>query len=240
MSRKSDVEAILEATTIQHEEIKTKYKDALRNKSLDLRVPVKNIMENLRSSLDYMAHDIYEVCCKPTCSALGKSDPRYIYFPYGKSEQDFKSRISSVLPGLQSQSSDLYDLLISIQPFRCNDTWLYDLCSVLNENKHDRLVPQERKETETYSVKGKHGSVTILRKPGNRVTSKPGAGKIFGVPSQFLGNTIATDSHGDLKHVITRWISFSFEGTDINVLDLLDKSITGIQKFAVELYHHIS
>ena len=240
MSRKNDVDAILKAASEQHKEIKTKYDDALRNKSMDLRIPVKNLMENLRSSLDYTAHDIYEVCCKPRRSASGQPDPKIIYFPYAKTDQDFRSRVGAVMPGLQSQSVAVYDLLLSIQPFKCNDTWLYDLCSVLNENKHKRLVPQERKVTETYSVKGPNVSVTIRREPGSSVTSKPGAVKIIGVPAQFTGDAIETDPRGGLDHVITRWVSFIFEGTNINVLGLLNKSVTAIQTFVDELYKNIS
>ncbi len=239
MSRRNDVEAILKAVKDQHEDLKSKYDEALKNKSLDLRVQVKNMMENLRSALDYMAHDIYESFCKSIRLAAGKPDPCNIYFPYAKSEQDFNSRINSTLPGLQSQSSVVFNLLHSIQPFKCNNTWLYDLCSVLNKNKHERLVPQERKETETYSVKGDHGSVSINRRQGCSVTSKPGAVKIFGVPAQFMGDTISTDPHGGLTHEITRWISFTFEGTNINVLGLLNKSVEGINNFANNLYQYI-
>ena len=240
MSRKNDVAAILKAASEQLNEVKAKYDDALRNKSMDLRIPVKNLMENLKSSLDYMAHDIYEACCRPGRSASGQPDPKNIYFPYAKTEQDFRSRVCALLPGLQSQAAVVYDLLLSIQPFKCNDTWLYDLCSVLNENKHERLVPQERKETETYSVKGQHGSVTIRRGPRSSVTSKPGAVKIFGVPAQFMEDAIATDARGGLEHVITRWVSFVFEGTNINVVDLLNKSVANIPEFAHELYTNIS
>lgn len=238
MSRRDDVDAILEAAAKQLNEVKAKYDEALRDKSMDLRVPVKNLMENLRSSLDYMAHDIYDICCKPSLIATEQPYPRKIYFPYAKSEQDFKSRIDAVLPGLQAQSNAVYDLLLSVQPFECNDTWLHDLCKVLNENKHDRLVPQERKETRTYSVEGQNGSVTITS-PGASVTSKPGAIKIFGVPAQFMGDAITTDPCGGLEHVITRWVSFTFEGTGVHVLDLLNKSVAAIRSFRDELYKHI-
>ena len=240
MSRKNDVATILKAASEQHKEIKAKYDEALRNKSMDLRIPVKNLMENLRSSLDYMAHDIYEACCKSSLSASAQPDPKNIYFPYAKTEQDFRSRVGAVLPGLQSQSVAVYELLLSIQPFKCKDTWLYDLCSVLNENKHERLVAQERKETETYSVMGQHGSVTIRRGPRSSVTSKPGAIKVFGVPAQFMGDTIASDPRGGLEHLITRWVSFMFEGTNINVLGLLNKSVATIQEFVDELYKNLS
>jgi hypothetical protein len=239
MSRKNDVDAILKAASDQHEEVKTKYDEALRNKSMDLRIPVKNLMENLRSALDYIAHDIYDTYCKPSRQAAGQPDPRNIYFPYAKSEKDFRAGMGASLPGLESQTSEVYDLLRSIQPFECNDSWLHDLCSVLNEKKHDRLVPQERKETKTHSVKGQHGSVSIRTGSGSSVTSKPGAIKIFGVPAQFTGDAITTDPRGGLEHLITRWVSFSFEGTGVNVLGLLNTSVAAISNFRDELYKYI-
>ena len=91
MNRKSDVDAILIAATQQHSTVRQDYERALRDKSLDLRVPVKNLMENLRSALDYMAHDIYESCCQSARTASGQPDPKIIYFPYGKTEADFKA-----------------------------------------------------------------------------------------------------------------------------------------------------
>ena len=54
MNRKNDTVVILDAAIEQHKQVLASYERALLNKSLDLRVPVKNAMENLRSALDYM------------------------------------------------------------------------------------------------------------------------------------------------------------------------------------------
>jgi len=240
MNRKSDVGAILIAATQQYDTVRQDYERALRDKSLDLRVPLKNLMENLRSALDYMAHDIYESCCQSTRTASGQPDPKSIYFPYGKTEADFKAGLGSSLPGLATNAPDVYKILISIQPFICGDTWLCDLCVILNEKKHDRLKAQERSESETYTVESQHGSVTIpVNNPNKKATSLPGAVKIFGVPAEFREDGIHTAPSDTLKHKRTRWVAFIFEGTNVNVINLLDKATAGIENLAEELYQRI-
>lgn len=166
MNRKSDVNTLVAAAKEQYETVRKEYDRALREQSLDLRVPVKHLMGDLRSLLDYMAHDIYEACCQSYRAAAGKSDPRNIYFQYALTESDFQSGIGRSLPDLASNNRCVYELITSIQPFQCNDTWLYDLCSILNEKKHDKLKAQGRSETERYTVESEYGSVsTIVNNP---------------------------------------------------------------------------
>jgi len=240
MNRKNDVDAILVAAIQQHSTVRQDYERTLRDKSLDLRVPVKNLMENLRSALDYMAHDIYESCCQSARTASGQPDPRNIYFPYGKTEADFKAVVGSSLPDLATFAPDIYKILLSIQPFVCGDTWLCDLCIILNEKKHDHLKAQERSESKTYTVESQHGSVTIpVNNPNIKVTSMPGAVKIFGVPAEFREDGIHTAPSNVLKHKLTKWVAFIFEGTNVNVINLLDKATVGIKNLAEELYQKI-
>ncbi len=237
MNRKKDTKVILDAAFEQHKQIAAGYESALRNKSLDLRVPVKNAMENLRSVLDYMAHDIYEACCQPKRAANGLPDPKNMYFPYGRTEHDFKSGVGSSLPGLDTASPPVYKLLVSSQPFTCGDDWLYQLCSILNEEKHDRLTEQVRTETQTHTVQGRQGNVTIpVKNPNAKVVSKPGAVKIFGVPAEFREDGIYTAPSPDLKHIRTIWVGFTFAGTDVNIIGLLNKAVTGVKEFSDELY----
>ncbi|GAI33225.1 unnamed protein product, partial [marine sediment metagenome] len=112
----------------------------------------------------------------------------------------------------------------------------YDLCVINNENKHDKLTPQTREETETYTVRGPHGSVSVIvNNPNVRVTSKPGAVKIFEVPAQFTPEEIKTAPSG-LKHERTIWVSFVFEDTNIDVLNLLNKAVPDIETLATSIY----
>jgi len=240
MNRKSDVGAILSAANEQYISVRQGYERALRDKSLDLRVPVKNLMENLRSALDYMAHDIYESYCHSTQVASGRTDPTKIYFPYGQTEANFKASVGSSLPGLAGNAQDVYKMLLSIQPFFCGDSWLYDLCEILNENKHNRLKAQERSESESYTIESQQGSVTIpVNNPNIKVTSLPGEVKVFGVPAEFRGDGIRTAPLDTLKHRHTKWVAFTFVGTNVNVINLLDKATAGINKIAEELYQKI-
>lgn len=240
MNRRSDTDAILTAATQQYESIRREYERALHDKSLDLRVPVKNLMENLRSALDYMARDIYEACCQAPRATSGRPDPRNVYFPYGRTEADFKSAAGSSLPGLSIHAPVVYNLLLSIQPFRCGDNWLYDLCSILNEKKHDRLKAQVRSESETHTVESQFGSVTIpVHSPNVEISSLPGAVKIFGIPAQLTHDGIRTAPSDQLKHKRTKWIAFTFVDTNVNVIGLLHKAVVGVKEFAEQIYRHI-
>lgn len=240
MSRRADTTAIIAAARKQYEAILKDYDRALQDHRLDLRIPVKNLMENLRSALDYMAHDIYDGCCKSFRAATGKSDPRNIYFPYGRTDQDFRAGLGSSLPDLQTQNLGVYQLVESIQPFRSKDSWLYDLCSILNENKHDKLTAQVLSENETYTVKSEFGSVSIpVNNPNIQVTSMPGAVQIFGVPAQFTSEGIKTAPSDRLTHRREKWVAFTFEGSNVNVIGMLDKAVAGISDFANRLYRLI-
>ena len=224
MSRKDDVKTIIAAAKSQYENIRKDYNRALRDESLDLRVPVKNLMENLRSSLDYMAHDIYESCCRTSRIVAGKPDLRRIYFPYSQNATKFISSVGRSLPDLAILNPDVYDLISSIQPFRCNDAWLYYLCSIINEKKHDKLKAQVRSETEIYTVESKNGSVSIpVKNPNVKISSMRGSVKIFGVPADFTSDGIRTAHSDSLTHKRIKWVAFTFEGTDVNVIELLEK-----------------
>jgi len=236
MKRYNDVFLLIQESKKQFDEVKKLYDKSLEDKSLDIRINVKNLMENLRSILDYTARDIYEDVCRNHRQKLGKTDPRNIYFPYGRKENDFKSGIGSNLPDINNLSPSIYSAIKSIQPFVSNNSWLCDLCEINNTNKHDKLTPQIRNEIETYTVKGPNVEVSIIsNNPNVKVTSQPGAVKIDGVPTQFTHEGIKTEqSH--LQHRKDVWVSFVFEGTNINVLNLLNNTVPGIEALVISIY----
>lgn len=239
MKRYGDVISLIQESRDQFTEVEALYDRALRDKSLDIRIKVKNLMENLRSILDYAARDVYDDICKPHRQKLGKHNPRNIYFPYGRTEDDFKSSITNSLPDLEVLSNQIFGLMRSVQPFVSNNPWLCDLCSINNENKHDRLTPQAREEIETYTVEGNQGSVSlIVNNPNIKVTSQPGAVKIFGVPAQFTPEGIKT-APSNLRHKRTVWVSFVFEGTSVNVLNLLNNAVPNVEALANSIYSEL-
>ena len=236
MKRYNDVFLLIQESKKQLDEVKKSYDKSLEDKSLDIRINVKNLMENLRSILDYTARDIYEDVCRNHRQKLGKTDPRNINFPYGRNENDFKAGIVSNLPNINNLSPSIYAAIKSIRPFVSNNSWLCDLCEMNNTNKHDKLTPQIRNEIETYTVKGPNVEVRIIsNNPNVKVTSQPGAVKINGVPAQFTHEGIKTEpSH--LQHRRDVWVSFVFEGTNINVLNLLNNAVPGIEALVISIY----
>jgi len=56
------------------------------------------------------------------------------------------------------------------------------------------------------------------------------------IADQFRQDGIRTSPSSGLKHIRTTWVVFTFAGTDVNVIDLLNKAVEGINKFADELY----
>ena len=60
MKRATSIEALLRKARADFVDLKVAYTASLEEKNVreDLKVAIKNILENLRSCLDYLAHDI--------------------------------------------------------------------------------------------------------------------------------------------------------------------------------------
>lgn len=248
--RKDNVTALLnhatnDLTGSDFENIEQKYKAALSEKNIptSLQIDVKNFMENLRSVLDYIAHDIYETVIKPERVKICLKEIKNIYFPYGKSENDFKSGLGSSLPDLQSLNPKVFALIESIQPYKCSDVWLYEFCRIVNEKKHDTLSPQIRTETKTMTASIDGASITMpIDNPDFRISQGSDLEVTFGgVPIRFSNKGIEPLAlASDLKRTITTWVSFQFASTDIHVLPLLKKALEEIKVLSNEIYLELS
>ncbi len=131
--RQADIQALLTQAQQQLREVDDKYQSSLTAKSvsLDLKVKIKNLCENLRSVLDYLAHDIRETKCSQP-----KENDRF-YFPILPDRKQFESKMREWFPGLDSTAPDLWSYLESIQPYPgAQAEWLGELNRVNNENKH--------------------------------------------------------------------------------------------------------
>ncbi|MBC8346526.1 MAG: hypothetical protein ISR89_07235 [Candidatus Marinimicrobia bacterium] len=239
--RNHDVDSLLSHIEDDLTNIKSKYEKSLREKNIpsSLRIDVKNVMENLRSCLDYMAQDIAEEIIVPYRTANNLSDLKRVYFPYGKNKQSFEQSVSRNLPNLESINKNVYFLIESIQPHSCNNTWLYDFCAILNSNKHDSLSPQERKEKQSYKV-GRKGSGPAISAPAGAIKAPPEAISIGGAPVVFDSNTGIPLQTPGLEVNVTTWVSFVFYGTDLQVYPLLAISTEKIRKTFTKLYEELS
>jgi hypothetical protein len=108
------------------------------------KVQVKNVMENLRSVLDYSAQDIAKKLKENPKN--GSLDDK-VYFPYGQRKNHFDNSVKRNLRPLKTDLPILFDVLEAVQPYKSSDSWLVDLCILTNEAKHNNLTKTENQKT---------------------------------------------------------------------------------------------
>lgn len=230
---KADVDELLKDIEEQLISIK-KYKKITK-------VKLKSILENLRSSLEYMAQDIN--------SALSKKRER-VYFPYGDTIENFKKRINQNLPAIQSEYPALYDFIEHLQPHKNNgDKWLVDMCRITNDAKHKKLL--EVKNEGNDNVVLSSGGIpifgfidcenSIIEGPQIYVRNKDGS-----LTDQGMMGTYYID--GENVEVIEEsnpLVDFSIvekkklvidEETPIEVIPFLEKCFNKISQFSTDVY----
>ena len=237
--RIKDVDAFIEHASTDLVKIEKQYTHALSQKEVprSLLIDIKNFMENLRSALDYIAHDIYEVLIKKE----GEKIIERVYFPYGKTESSFESNLDSNLPDLKILNPNIYTLIKSVQPHQCQDDWLYNFCCILNEKKHDTLSPQIKNERQTMTASTNELSVTMpINNPNFSVYQGADVQvMIGGIPVRFTNEGIIPLAPG-LECAVTTWVSFLFAETNIEVLPLLRKAQKEISELSEKVYLELS
>lgn len=139
-----NIRALLRAAEKQINEVDNAYKVALGGHDIpdEVTVGIKNLLENHRSALDYLAKAIREKHCPATA-------PRArVYFPILDSPETFSTRTKDWFPGLAEADPELWKYLEKIQPYpERGESELKNLRDLVNEFKHTKLVRQERIET---------------------------------------------------------------------------------------------
>lgn len=193
-----------------------------------LRTKVKSALEQLRSVLEYSAHELRDKHCGGY-----KPDDR-VYFPYARTKSRFEKIREKNLPGLITASPEAAAVVASIQPFTCGDDWLIRLCDQVNFNKHQRLEDQVRVNSQagSYSV----GNLVRIGSENTRVVfeetiihGRPLAdGKPMVFTSGMTDDEIAAQLGSDAPNFrITRefsWVEFRFASSAEDALQLIGKA----------------
>lgn len=226
MKRAPSIEALLRKVQSDSLELKRAYDSSLHEKHVreDLKVDIKNIFENLRSCLDYLAHDIFEALCPS-----GKA-PNRLYFPIRPTAVEFNQAVNKDYPNIQTTSKAVYDILEAVQPYRA--PWLGQFNRLNNDNKHQDLVEQTRTETRRVTVSRGGGSVSW----GAGVTFGGGV-SVMGVPidprtQMPVPNNIA-------KTEVVTWVDFLFKDNNESVLPFIETSLKNVEKIFRDLQPHI-
>ena len=239
MSYFDDANSLLQHAEKQLPQIKAEYESSLSKKEIDtsLLIDIKNFMENLRSALDFSAHGLFDAY-----GSSSKAKPN-IYFPYAALAQDItkfrqNKRIERCIPGISASRPDIASKLETFQHFSSPDNkWLPIFMDLNNENKHQQLTPQERKETKQLNISSGGAGISL----GEGASIQLGAGSSIQIGGMTIpgGQTISTKSPastiGPGQQTLTRWVSFNFTSNNEPVLPLLQKSLTGIKSIVNEL-----
>jgi hypothetical protein len=207
------------AGLVQHAErelpkIRQAYEASLHAKTVSqtLLIGIKNFIENLRSALDFATHGVFD-----RYGSSLKAKPK-IYFPYARADEtravfEKSERIEARIPGLTASRPDIVQLLLEMQHFGSYGyTWLPAFMELTNENKHQRLTPQIRKETKELRISGGGASISL----GQGASSSFGSGA-----SLVIGNALIRGEQSfDVtqpprvqggKAEVTTWVSFHFD-----------------------------
>jgi hypothetical protein len=231
MGHFTNAEQLLQHAKEQYTVINKHYQSSLLEKNINqgLLIEIKNFMENLRSALDYTIHGLFE-------KYGDKSYNKKLYFPYakiGNNEVDFKKRVEKMFP----DNSKIIDVLTSHQVFvSSKNAWLPKFMDINNENKHQFLTPQIRKETRQINISSGKVSIGI----GEGASIQMGANTMIQIGNAIIpgGQTIDVNNPAkifgnDVKQEVIIWISFHFSTNNEPVLPLLEDSLKGISEIVI-------
>ncbi|PJG47100.1 hypothetical protein CAF53_01750 [Sphingobium sp. LB126] len=111
--------------------------------SVEMQISLKELLEHLRSALDYSARAVCAACAPLT----GKEK---IYFPIAQPSaraEDFRGLVGKNMPGVIQARPELIAILASFQAFHGpQNLWLSDLATLANVAKHEYLEVNESAE----------------------------------------------------------------------------------------------
>jgi len=224
--RKTNIDALLIKAQEQLNAIRGEYDRSLHAQQIEpaLKIDIKNLCENLRSALDYIAHDIRE----KHCPAANPKDR--FYFPILPDSQAFSKQANQWFPSLATTCPAVWALLESIQPFQPGYEWLSRFNRLNNENKHGNLVEQTRKETHRITASTPGGSVSW-----DPASVRFGAGVyIGGVPVNPATQMPVPHPSQVVERVI--WVDFQFADIGVSALSLLSDAVFGITDLTKRVY----
>lgn len=227
IKRSASIQALINKSKKDFRSLKRDYDASLQEQTIseELKINVKNIFENLRSCLDYIAHDIHETC-------IAGSKPRRLYFPIRQSRADFDHAIDSEFPNLSLIKVDVYDLLEAIQPY--NDDWLGKFNKLNNYNKHQNLEEQTKTESRYVKVTSRNGDASVSWGPN---VSFSGSVSVMG--AQINPSTQLPESGSNVKTIITIWVDFKFKENGEFILPFIQKSIDKVESLFIGLNTNI-
>lgn len=231
MDAHKDAIALVDHASDELARIRAAYEQALSAQSVSpaLLIAIKNLCENLRSALDFVSVAIHERDCAGDTAKLN------IAFPYAKAtttQQEFRETLVKRFSGLDTTRPDLFQSFVDVQHFGSKGfTWLPAFIELNNESKHQRLIPQVRREQRELHIS--NGGTGIVLGQGAAIVLGNGASVSVGGALIHGGQTVSTDNIPSMlggKAEIVTWVSFHFETNNQPVIPLLMKATAGVRE----------
>lgn len=182
----------------------------------------QEVLLKVRHLLDQSIYKFFEKHYLPNLLEADKKSAK-VYFPIVSKKEDLKSIFGRAKIGnIETNHPDFYKFIDSIQPYNPEYLWLKHLANYASE-KHIRLTPQTKTETRRVTVSRGGGSVSW----GPGVTFGSGV-SVMSVPIDPATQMPVPNNIVETK--IENWVSFLFEGSDVNVLGLCKKSVEDGEK----------
>lgn len=194
-------------------------------------VKVKSMLEHMRSSLEYIANDIYDKEC------VRKDEKRpNIYFPFGKPvfvEKFFTKHLRLKSPN----DSRLFDLITSLQDYHTGDNWLDMMCNLTNDAKHRKPISLEKEEITSRMISA--GGVNLIQMTGNCSVLFEG-NFVNGQKVQdftYENGDFTTKGNGIAINItITKENKIRFHGHDYEVIPYIEKCLVKLKTFHTAAY----
>ena len=227
MKRKNNIIALLKRADSQLEQLKKDYNSSLEDKAVsgELKIDIKNLFENLRSCLDYLARDIYEFIYP------GLTIPKHLYFPIRHTQAELIAALDRDFPCLRSDNQPLFQIIDKYRPY--NDSWLGHFNRLNNDNKHQDLVEQTRTESKRVTVSRPGGGSVSW---GNGVRFGPGV-SVMGAPIDPRTQMPVPNQFTETN--VTIWVDFKFRENGLHVIPFLSDSVEKVKSIFEDVYNEI-
>jgi hypothetical protein len=238
VSHFDDAKALVNHAKSALPKLEQNYQSSLNEKTIkpSLLIDIKNITENLRAALDYSARRLV------TRYGSSKQTNPKIYFPYaavGMTQAAFRAskRIEVCIPGITKNRPDIVARLESYQHFADPvNRWLRLFMDLNNENKHEKLTQQTRKEERMLRIES---AGVRLKLRGEKARMLIEGQACIGDLS-FLGDqTVTVDQPAAMYGVGTQtiivWVSFTFDSNGEQVLPFLTSAVCKVEQIVNDL-----
>lgn len=239
MTAFDDAQELVKHARAKLPKIRAAYDDSLHAKRIagDLLVEIKNFLENLRSALDFSARGLFDRYGTST-----KSKPN-IYFPYAAASETRAifvndQRVEKKIPGLTASRPDIVNILAELQHFGSKtQAWLPTFMALNNENKHERLTPQTRREMKELRMTSQGAGISL----SGGASISIGGGASISIGSALLpgGQVITAGSqpnilgNAQVEHIT--WVSFTFDANGESVIPFLTTALSGVEAILTQL-----